>query len=237
MKYGWWYKVVRKITQEKFRGLEGCMCQHKDTNKQWAAVFDNHLEQQQLHWQCGKVISTTINSLLISVNEFTMLEHGPNTHLTELQDKAILRHIQQHSGVANSDAKHMAFVSESQFGHGIMSTSTQMLKAIVWELEVQVNEKDLQGKTIRASLKAQLIAKHKHKDSKTFIDSVIGYLAQHGIYGHDLHALGIKYALEASYRLAQDGVLSRQFNPPLGVNGYKGFNKSGTMLGHVHSNG
>ena len=57
-------------------------------------------------------------------------------------DSTIIAQVQQKQKLARGDAKCMIFISDNEFGMGILLVTIKELNAVTWELEICLNGQD-----------------------------------------------------------------------------------------------
>jgi len=109
-----------------------------------------------------KCIKIAVNSLVVPVYQFGILENQCCPETYDIMDKMIISKVQKALGYAWCDAKQLLFVSEANYGMGINSISVTMLKSICREVEIQLNDDALIGSVLRARLEAfNCVESHK----------------------------------------------------------------------------
>jgi hypothetical protein len=193
-----------------------------------------------------KSIKIAINSLVVPVYQFGILENQCCPAVYDAMDIVLLNKVKKAIGFAWCDAKQLMFVSEANFGMGIRSVSGEMLKSICRELEVQLNDDDLVGKILRARLEAFNLHKSEvgltgrmasHIENtngiRNMIIDAIRHIATYGFYLRDMTDIETTYQIESAINLAQRGMLFSTFqNATLGADKFAGVgSRSGTTLG------
>lgn len=126
-------------------------------------------------------LSITINFLLTSVVEFSILESRTRLEKLNTIDRTILEQVSQPLGLGKLDSRHLIFISERRIGQGIRGFTTITIAAIARELEVILNEEDTTAIAARMSLH-----RSRCKDSKIgCISKNSNTLARYGIYLRD----------------------------------------------------
>ena len=245
-----WCMLVKGTSFKSERSLGIWRNQTGDTSEsadKRAFLFGAKIDRLNLSsLKNDKTIKIAVNSLVVPVYQFGILENKCCPHVYDKMDVVLINKIRQAIGFAWCDAKQLLFVSEDKFGMGIRSVSVEMLKSICRELEIQLNDEDLIGKILRGRLEAFKDASLQHAGNRSiipydhitqgirnFIMEAIRHIAHYGFYVRDMTDLRATYQIEAAIRLAQKGTLLKNFHHnTLGMHAFAGTgSRSGTTLG------
>jgi len=160
------------------------------------------LQELNLKRLTDKTELVAANSLLTSVNEFAVLEWHASPQLAEEQHQKIIQQVQYAAGMAHSDAKHLTFANEKNYGMGIWAVLTKEMNSFARELEMQLTDSDEPGKVICARIQAYKEGPAEEQQAQwNYEGDAILYLANFGIYIRDLWDIlaPISWKLYTSY--------------------------------------
>jgi hypothetical protein len=158
-----------------------------------------------------KTIKIAINSLVVPVYQFGILENRCCSETYDKMDTVLINRVRKAIGFAWCDAKQLIFVPEEKFGMGIRSVSVEMLKSLCRELEIQLNDDELIGKVLRGRLEAFKDASLRNarnssfatydditKGVSNFIMEAIRHIAHYGFFIRDMTDAKATYRVEAA---------------------------------------
>ena len=130
---------------EKYSGVSG-QGMTLNTNK----LLDNKIQKSLLRLRQERisnlppnVTGKIINTVLIPVAEFAILESKTNLDLLDMVDKKIISTCKANYNLGINDAKHMIFIPEKSLGMGLRSFTGQCIAETGRELEVRLNNNTL----------------------------------------------------------------------------------------------
>ena len=245
-----WKMLIKGLSLKSERSLgiwRNQLADTSDSAKQRAYLLGQRIDRLNLSSiKNDKTIKLAVNSLVVPVYQFGILENKCCPDTFDAMDQVIVNKIRKATGYAWCDAKQLLFVSEKNFGMGINSVSVLMLKSIGRELEIQLNDDALIGKVLRGRLEAFKCDVNNNESTGTlnsyefntrgirnFLMEGIRHIAAYGFFIRDMSDIKTSYQIESAIRLAQLGLLFHTFkHATLGMQEFLGTgSRSGTTLG------